>query len=178
MTLVVSWGGLGSNAYISWTAADSIIQTTAVDATAWTSATTVKQNAAIIQATRDIDSKNYIGARYYFDQTLEFPRQLRSTFPWDRTLGTSILGDVDQARMKRDVEEATALQALYILRNAGRNTHLENIQAGLQQSSEAIGPIKRFFGYAKGANINRVKYSTEAMDLLSDYMVGRNVYRG
>ena len=178
MTVIASWGGGTSNAYLDITAADSILSTTVIDYSSWTDATTQKREAAVIQASRDVDSRQYIGVRYYFDQNLEFPRELRSDYPWNRTtvLGT-ITEDTEQERMQRRVEEATALQALWLLRNSGQNEHMENIAAGVSRKSEELGPIKESVSYKSGVKANKARFHPDAVALLSDYFTGRRIFR-
>ena len=62
-TLISTYGGKDSNAYISVSDATSFICTSIFDPTAWTSATSIQQCAAILQATKDVDSRQYIGPR-------------------------------------------------------------------------------------------------------------------
>lgn len=57
-------GGPLSNSYLSLTAANSFIMTSIVDPSPWVNATVPIQEAALIQACRDIDSRQYIGGRY------------------------------------------------------------------------------------------------------------------
>lgn len=186
MTVIASWGGAGSNAYVDHTAANSIITTTVVEYSDWTSASTATRNAAIIQAARDIDAFNYLGIRWYHDQNLEFPRELRSNFPWNR-VGTTDPNslDVEHARMKRRVEEASALQALFILRNGGRNEFIEAQASGIAEQTLQVGPVRETVKYGQGSGsagvrggARKAKFAPEAYSLLSDYREGPTIFRG
>lgn len=179
MTIIATWGGSDSNAYLDHTAANSIVTTTVVNVDSWTAATTVTREAAIIQASRDVDAFQYIGYRYYTEQNLEFPRML-DTFPWNRVALTGVNSlDVEQARMKRRVEEATALQANFIVR-LSRSKDLDNIQLGVSGISETIGPISKNVSYKDSAtrNLKKARMDPVARSLLADYMESRRIYRG
>lgn len=183
MTVISSWAGGTSNAYASLTAVDSILATTVIDYSAWTNATVPQREAAVVQATRDIDALQWIGTRYYYEQLLEFPRQLQEAFPWNYTTSTgSILNDVEQARMKLKVEQATALQALKLLRDGGRNIHAENQQNGIQSFSEAVGPMSMSVNYggkagSGGSGKAESRLSPEALSIIAEYKAMRRIYR-
>lgn len=177
MTLISSWGGPDSNSYIDLTQANSFITTAIIDYSGWTALTTPQREAALIQASRDIDSRQYIGARYYFDQRLEFPRVLNSAFPFNRTTTGTITQDVVQKRMQGQVQEATAQQAAFIAKNSGASQHAENIQAGIVSISESVGPIREFVQYGANARVSSARFSVEALQLLQDWMTGRRIYR-
>lgn len=176
MTVIASWAGTTDNSYISFTAANSYISTSMVDPSAWTDASTAQKEAALMEATRDIDSKQYIGDRYYYEQRLEFPRKVDgSRWPWNYTSSVTPNVDVDQARAQLAVEQATCQQALWILRNSGRNYHNERISSGIKSFSESVGPISESATYGGGA-IERL--CPEALAVLSPWFTGRRVYRG
>lgn len=177
MTLVSSYGGPDSNSYIDVTQANSFIRTAIIDNAAWIGLTSQQKQAALIQASRDIDSRQYIGHRYYYEQRLEFPRQLRSAFPYNRTSTETLTQDVIQKRMRETVQEATAHQANFIARNRGRNQAVEDIQNGITSVSESIGPIREFVQYGKRANVNSARFSAEALQLLQEWMTGRRIFR-
>ena len=186
MTAIATWGTAGANSYVDHTGANSILSTTVINFDAWTDSTTVMRSAALIQATRDIDAFQWLGTRYYFDQNLEFPRQLTSSFPWNYTSSTgsgSILDDIEQFRMKDRVEQACALQALTLLRNGGTNTDLENQANGVQGFSETLGPMSQSVQYRTGGNAAsyarsaQARLDPQAMALLSDYKASKKIYR-
>jgi hypothetical protein len=176
-TLIASWGGNlsgGVNAYVNYTDATSFITTAIPDPSAWTNATTATQIAAIIQATMDIDSKDYIGGRYYYDQFLKIPRQLNLSFPWNRTSVSSTVFSVEHARMQEHTKRACCWQALWIIRNGGFQLHAERIAQGVKATSESIGPIKEWIQYS---GTSPAKLCQEAMTLLQPWMNQRRIYR-
>jgi hypothetical protein len=176
-TIVDSWGGNGSNAYVSLTAAHSYITNAIYDASAWTDATTSQREAALIEATIDIDRLHWVGSRYYPDQRLEFPRTLAShrVYPYT-TVGSP--DSVLQSQMKNDVERATCYQALYIARNAGRNEHAERIQQGIRAISENVGPIKEFVSYSGpgGAAVPQI-LDQRVVDILARWRAQPRLFR-
>ena len=185
MTLVYTYGGLGGNTYLTATMADSLIVTTILNYSAWTNATVPQREISLIQATRDVDSFDYVGTRYYFDQTLLFPRRLSDSFPWGYTDVSTILGDTEQVRMQWHVQQATAIQALHLLKTslAGASSHLENIQNGVKSWSEGVGPlnVSVTYGEASGGLLAmrnpELRMAPEAMAMLRDYRCGRRIYR-
>jgi len=176
-TLIASWGGGDSNAYIDVTQATSFICTSVFDPSAWTGATSIQMCAAILQATKDVDSRQYIGARFNFDQLLEFPRQMNSAFPYNRTTTAADSEDSIQKRMQQDVQQATALQALKIARDGGRNQHVENVKNNIVGISESVGPIREFVQYGQRSTVGNMRLSSDALALLQDWMTGRRIYR-
>lgn len=178
MTLVNSWAGAGANSYIDVTQANSFIRTATLDNDDWFELNDSQRAAALMMATRDIDSRQYVGTRYYYEQTLEFPRQLRSRFPWNRTQSATLTQDVIQARMQSNVQQACAIQALKIARDGGRNPHLENIQNGIIGIQEGVGPIREYvqYGTSKTAGSSQ-KFDPQALALLQEWMTGRRIYR-
>ena len=181
MTLISSYGGPDSNGYISLTEANSFILTAIPEGvlcpTLWTDLSTVAQEASIMMATIDIDSRQYVGNRFFFDQHLEFPRELRSAFPFNRTTVRTFTEDTIQKRMKRSVQEACAYQALHIARHQGRSTHLSNIAQGIRGISESVGPIREFVQYGQRISNQNAKFEPTALALLQEWMTTRRVWR-
>lgn len=175
MTIIASWGGPHPvNSYIGLTEANSLITTTFIDPADWTSSTSIKQAAALIEATRHIDSRQYIGGRYYFDQQLEFPRVLSLTFPWNRTSVSSTVYDVQMGRMQRAVETATCMQALWLLRQSGRNLHAERISMGIKGFTETVGPLTEKVEY-RGKSSEPLTY--EAIKVLAPWLTTKRAFR-
>lgn len=174
--LISDWGAANANSYIGLTEANSFITTSIIDSTAWTSATSMAQQAALLEATRDVDSRQYIGGPYFREQNLEFPRALPTAFPWAFTEVSSMLYSVEQRKMKEDVERATCVQALWLLRLNGRNIHAENQAFGIESYSETTGPITDSVRYRKGAGVVG-NLAPEALKYLSDWLTGRRVVR-
>lgn len=178
--LIDTWGGSTSNVYVGLTAAHSYITSAIYDSTAWTDATTAQREAALIEATIQIDRGHYVGSRYYSDQRLEFPRSLdygayRHPFT---EIGTPF--STLQAQMKNDVERACCYQALFVARNGGRNLSAERINAGIRSYSEKVGPIQEFVMYGQGQSgaAKAQLLDHTARDILARWREGRKIYRG
>jgi len=177
MTLINSWGGLDSNSYIDVTEANSYIKSATLNNDAWFDLSSAQRAAALMRATADIDAKNYVGHRYFFDQALQFPRQLRSAFPYNFTTSETITQDVFQRNMQRDVQRACALQALKVARDGGQNNHLQNIANGIKSISESVGPIQETVQYGKAVSTSGARIDSDALALLQPWLVGRRIYR-
>lgn len=176
MTVTATYGGNASNAYVDHAMANSFLTTAVPVFKAWTDTTTVAREAAIIQATQDVDSRNYIGGRYYYDQTLEFPREIRVSYPWNRTATSSTVFDVTYARMENDVKFATCVQALWRLRFAN-SEHQDNRAFGIKAVSRRVGPIQDTFSYQEGSGAV-IRLSPEALSYLAEWMTSKPIYRG
>lgn len=178
-TLVSSWGGGTSNTYIGLTAANSYIRYSITNNSAWLSASAESKTAALIEATAQIDTRNFIGKRKYVDQLLEFPREIRSSFPWNRTTAGASALSASELRMLYDVEKATCHQALYILQNAGGNIHAELAQAGVSSARKKVGPIEEEYKYGGGSSaVAQQLICPSGLMFLSDWMTDRRAVRG
>lgn len=181
MTLISSYGGPDSNAYISLTEANSFICSAIPEAllnpTLWTGLTDQQREACIMMASVDIDSRQYIGSRFFYNQHLEFPRQQNDRFPFNRTITAIGSGDVIQERMRKNVQQACAYQAFHIARDGGRNQHLQNIANGIRGISESVGPIREFVQYGQRVTQSSAKFDSVALSLLQPWMTGRRIYR-
>ena len=182
MTLIHSpWGGAGNNSYVGLTAADSILATATINYEAWTNATVPQREASLIAATRQIDALQYIGSRYYYDQMLEFPRELNRRFPYNLTVSVSPSTDVEQFRQQYHVEIACALQALELLKNKGVNSDVENQARGIQSWSESLGPMSQSVNYgnssAGSARSPERVLNREALSYLADWKTSRRIFR-
>lgn len=177
MAIISDWGAANANCYISHTAANSFISTAIIDSDAWASATPQKQGAALLEATRDIDSRQYLGGPYFREQNLEFPRAIPAGFPWNYTEVSSMLYTVEQRKMKQDVEEATCHQALWLLRMRGRHIHADMQAQGIKAWSKSTGPLSDSYEYAGNGKGALNALCPEANRLLQDWMTGRRVVR-
>lgn len=174
--IICEWGGQSSNAYICLSDANSFILNNIVDHLEWTEATSLQMAASLIEATRDIDSRQFVGWRYYDYQKLQFPRRMRGTFPWNNTMPAS-LSSYEQLRMKDDVKRANCIQALHILRNGGRNIHAERQAMGIAGFSETVGPISESYRYARTGGAVGVTISPEALAVLSPWLQSKKIFR-
>ena len=79
--------------------------------------------------------------------------------------------------MREQVQEACAHQALKIAREAGRNQHIENVKNNITGISEGVGPVREFVQYGQRATVGNMRISSEALQLLQNWMTGRRIYR-
>jgi len=179
MTLISSYGGPESNSYIDVTQANSFIRSATFSFDAWNALSNGQKQAALQMATRVIDSFTYTGHRYNTQQLLKFPREFRSTFPWNRTDSATITTDVTQFRMLTNVQQATAIQANKIANDGGTDPHAARIASGVTGWSEAVGPIRESvqYGKANATSSNRSRIDPDAFALLQEWMTSRRIYR-
>lgn len=170
-----TWGGDSANSYISVVSANAFITSSIVDSSAWTDSTIMQRAAALIEATRDIDSHDYLGCRYYSDQMLLFPREFSGQFPWNRTIGPNNFS-TEQTRMQTAVEQATCYQALSILRKGGRDTHQERILSGIERFKQVAGQAEEDITYRSGGSSSRL--CPDAINRLRSYRGQKSVFRG
>lgn len=171
-----TWGGASANCYIAITAANSFVMSAVVDNSAWSEATPQQRCAALLEATRDIDSYEYLGCRYYEDQALLFPREVIGKWPWNRTTGATNSYSIEQHRMQVAVEQATCFQALAILRDDGRNVHQERIRNGVRSFRQQTGEAEEEYVYNFAGSSSRL--SPEVTNRLKAYRAQKTCYRG
>ena len=179
MTLISSYGGPTSNSYIDVTQANSYIRSATLNPAPWNALSGAQKQAALQQATRDIDAFTYVGHRYFYDQLLKFPRQYRSTFPFNRTSSQTLGQDVTQVRMRSNIQQATALQALKIATDGGTSEAARLQAEGITGFSKAVGPIRESVQFGKGGASKsiRSRMDPQAFSLLQEWLTTRNVYR-
>lgn len=175
-TLINSYGGHGSNVYCSLQEAAAFFTQSMIDMSAWTSISTLQQMSAILEATRQIDSFQWIGHRFFVWQTLQFPRTTRPIFPWNSSIPPSVF-NYEQERQAMDVKRANCIQALYLVRMNGRNIHLERRQQGVTAASQSVGPVHEYFRY-NNATPQNVVLSTDTLACLSSWAMNRRILRG
>lgn len=168
-----TWGGQDANCYLSLSDATSFIGTGIVVVAPWTEASTTQRRAALLQATLVIDSRQYVGKRFYYSQRLEFPRTiLIADFPWNYTeVGSAV--SIAHARMKDDVRRATAFQAMWLLRS-GLGAHAQAIAVGVTQKTKRVGPVSETYAYKARPN----PLAPEVVACLSQWMTSTRVVRG
>jgi len=178
-TLVTSWGGGTTNSYVGLTAANSFIRYSILDNSSWKTASQEQRTAAIIEASAQIDTRNYVGSRKYSTQLMEFPRSTNAAYPWNRTTATASTLSDSETRMKTDVEKATCHQALYLLKNSGTNQHTELSQAGVTSARRKVGPLEEEYRYGGGSAASTQQLlNAHALNFLSDWMSDRRAIRG
>ena len=182
VTIVSSWGGGTSNSYLAYTHANSLVMNCIVSHGSWESATPQQRAAALIQATQDIDSRQYMFTKYTYTQILEFPRAVRTG--WPDSVGTwSDLSDLEE-RMQSDVEHACVHQALFLLEQAEKKTHSDLRDQGVSRVRKHIGPIdEEYYYFAPGQDEVRPggkkgRLCSVALSYLSDWMESRGIVRG
>lgn len=149
-TIVSSWGGTGDTAYATLEEADSVAAAR-LNNSAWTALSTVQKIAVLISASRDVDDSSvWIGSKYFYNQSLAFPRKLTeevyASEPdslWYDMITTSQY----QIEMKRNVKIACIEQAMWVARLEGDDVHLENQSRGITSSSESYGSISESYSY-------------------------------
>lgn len=172
-TIISAWGGNQSNCYVSDTECSSFIETAIIDIAAWQNADWRARRAAMLEATRDVDSKQYMGGRYYYDQRLEFPRVIPLAFPWNRTASSSMMWSIAMERQKRNVQHATCWQTLHILRQGGRNKDADAVVAGIKSKGKAVIGSSRTVSYS-----NRVeRLCQEAIAILAEWRTSPRIIR-
>lgn len=178
MTLIASYGGNASNSYIDVTQANSFIRSAVFANDEWFELSGRQRESILLQATRDIDARQYVGTRRFFAQFLEFPRELRSNFPFNRTTQLeTVSGDDTQRRMLRDVTEACALQAVFLARQGGRNEHAERLSQGIRSISEGVGPLREFIQYGQRATGGSARLAQDVVARLSEWTTTRRIIR-
>lgn len=175
--LVNSYGGYGSNCYVNAAEFAAFMAQSMEDPTAYTLATTPQRMSSILEATRQIDTMQYVGHRYFVWQSLMFPRRMRGSFPWYSSIPPSSY-NYEQQRMAMDVKRANCIQALYILRNGGRNVHLERRVNGIAATSQEVGPVREFYKYNQLAGPPSTILSADTMAVLCSWMTQRRILRG
>ena len=73
-----------------------------------------------------------------------------------------------------DVERATCVQAVYILRHKGNNVHIERQNLGIKQLSERVGPISESVSYTgRGTQV----LCKEALEIMRTWLTTQKIYR-
>ena len=187
ITLDATWGGSTANSYISYSNAHTLISTNFIDFQSWEEADEDTCCRSLIMATSNIDSLDWFGARYYYDQSLEFPR----TPAGDENYygygtrgpdGGLLVQEFDdyQNRLKTRIEKATVSQALFILqtRNCGTQRprkHRDLQKLGISSWSKSFSGISESYSYDP-TKINQL--CPEAWDHLRIYKASPRVVRG
>jgi hypothetical protein len=175
MTIVADWGGISSNSYVSVTDASSFITSAIINHSSWLDATPLQREQALQEATRDVDSHQFIGNRFSADQYLEWPRSFLRRWPWALATEPASLESLEQARMRESVKRAVCHQALFLLSIGGRNKHADNLANGVESYTEITGPVAETVKYRPGALAP--KLCSESKKLLAPWLVGKKVYR-
>ena len=182
MPIIIStYGGSNSNSYVSLVDATSYIGASKIFFDDWTLNSTV-QEMALVQATRDIDGRNWLGNQWFYYQMLEFPRvPPGAVFPYgtvsraepDQTFVNLTETDEYQRKMKLRVAFATCEQAFWRLRNGGFLSHREAQFQGIRSQGRSLR-FSESFSYGDPDQV----LCAEAWDLLRYYRGTPRVLRG
>lgn len=181
LSLVSSFGGgSATNCYLGLTAANSLITNHTLEYSAWTSASTLLRQIAIIKATDTIDALPWWGDRYYgndYEQGLAFPRtsECLPAHLWP-------LDEEDMLASQEDtLARACAFQTLYTLANSATSLHADNIRQGLGSYSYTLGgALSESFGYKGGAAARPATWTSlceDAQREMRGYQLGRRLAR-
>jgi hypothetical protein len=177
-TLIASYGGGTSNVYVTYAAANAYFDTK-VSRDSWDSATEPQRQAALMEATRHIDSRVWRGKRYYYEQLLEFPRTMYEDDPAypGEVYAVSVISspaNVDWRKMEQRVKDACCEQALHILELSGDDSIAQLKRRGVTSYSESIGKISESYQFGGGSSV----LCSEAARLLSWYTASPRIVRG
>lgn len=174
--IIASWGGATDNCYVTLGYANGYILKSIVNHDSWTNATVQQRVSALLQATRDIDSLNFFGNRYFGTQFLEWPRSSNQPWPWNLVAYNQAVNlSVEQVRMKDSVKKACCHQALWILDNQDALVHAKNQAMGVESYYQKLGPLEDEYHYGKSSLPPTV--SPVARKLLSEWITGRKIAR-
>jgi len=183
-TIVATWGGSTANCYTTYAYANDWIAGNVLDPTPWTSATVTQRTAALLTATRQVDSRQYIYDRKYGDQTLELPRVLPSGAPLSALpYDTTVVSELEE-RMENDVKYATCLQAVHVLKQLSYASHETMRMAGVKALSKVVGPVTESFQYGSAEESRSTQggrnnpLCEDALSYLRNWMTSRKIYRG
>lgn len=134
--LLNSWGGGTSNSYVTLTSANSIAAMT-MDYSFWQKQDDQLKVAALLQATRDIDSRPWKGAKLNYDQNLAFPLTNGRPFPYNRIDSGDLT--IDEQRQADRVPVAQVMQAIHRMKIKDDPDLIEASNKGVQNISGSGG---------------------------------------
>lgn len=154
VTVDATVGGASANSYLTVADADTILNLR-LGIGSWTDASTDDKGRALIMATRDIDTNRFLGERVSYSQILEWPRTYQRE-PADQ--------------IPRDVQFATAEQALWILQNSASGGRSDRQQLAAQGvTSYTVGNLSETLS----STIRNGGLSSEASRYLTGYLKAR-----
>jgi len=184
-SLISSWGGGTSNSYTSLTNANSWITNNVFEQSAWLAASDTQKSLSLAEATRQIDSRQYIYDRKYTTQSLEFPRGVTAQWELSGAYAVETLSELEE-RMQLDVERACCLQAVHLIKQQTYKEHEDMVSAGIKATQKTVGPITERYEYGnpytnsagstQGTRINPLCESS--LEYLRNWMTTRKIYRG
>jgi len=176
-TIVSTFGSSQANAYCSLTEAHSIVSTRALDATAWTDASTTARVAAVLRATADIDAVPWLGAPSRdpdAEQALAFPRTAVGLPTRINVLPEDGAGE----RERESLARACALHALWVLGDDDRDTHRRHAAAGVKQYAYKLDSLSETVSYDAPASAGDFAgLAPDAQTVLADFPRARRLAR-
>lgn len=173
-TLLTSYGSNNANAYISLADAETLLADTLLSVK-WAAIIDSTKEILILTATRHLDAKNWVGSRYFTDQTLSFPRT--TTYPRYRSSTDPLTpGNVDWRDQEKFIRLATAIQAVWENERAsGSFVDYRLIQSqGVRSLSQGGGNINSSVSFGNFASV----IHPDAMSLLQPWKGSPRVRRG
>ena len=179
-TIISSWAGIYDTSYATIEESDSFLLTKFGKADTWLELGEGDKTAVLITATNQIDNAyTWIGAKYYYNQALEFPRAIsypsNISQPGEGYLDL-LFSSQEQVLMNRAVKKACIEQAFSIVVNKGENIHAKNKANGIASYSENYGNISESYSYRGGADGSML--CAEAKKLLRNYRGSPRLLRG
>ncbi len=161
ITLVETWGSATANSYVTVAEASDLITENSMGYKTWFDNSGDDQPRALLIATNNIEGFNWFGARYYWNQTLKFPRTPAGESSPIGVFGevgeqflNLLTNDVYQTEMFKRVRLATSLQALYLMQKQadteGRpDVHRDKQVAGITNWSTSVAGVSKSFSYGR-----------------------------
>ena len=176
-TIVSTFGSSEANAYCSLTEAHSIVSARALDASAWTDASTATRIAAVLRATGDIDAVPWLGAPSRdpdTEQALAFPRTIVGLPARINALSE----DTAFERERESLARACALHALWVLGDGDRDTHRRHTAAGVKQYAYKLDSLSETVSYDAPASAGDFAgLAPDAQTALADFPRARRLAR-
>lgn len=147
LTLINTFGAADANCYSSLSEANSYM-VTKFNSDDWTSLTDPQKEAALLTATRQVDAKSWRGDRFFYNQSLQFPRTLATSLvgPGRTIIQSPTQFDVEYGRQEQGTRDACCEQALFLAR-IKRDRHLDRIAQGVTSYSETVPGYSESYQY-------------------------------
>ena len=184
MALETTYGGQNAEAYISVADADVIATTEILQSEAWLAVADTVKEIALRMASRHIDSYNYEGDRYFYNQGLLFPRVPNNINFYYQPYSGMGAADVffinflerDEylRKQKNRVRRACVIQACHVLRTSGRIPEREAQFKGVGSRSGSRAGVSDSQSYVASAH----RLCPEAMDEMRHYYASPRLVRG
>ncbi len=163
VTLVQTPGAYNSNTYVTLSDAETILESAlASTVAAWDAACANVKNRALVNATRQIDNLRLAGEKYYSGRT-ESDLTLNQALHFPTTANKDTDDDL---YIPQEVENATALQAAYLLRIASSSIGSEAANINGVKRRQIGHTEEEYFGSSTSkSGLNKI--CDEAMEELN-----------